>query len=160
MHLVWGLHHNNCNSVPISEGERGQAIITISQHDVRKLQLVKDAIRTGIHALLESNGCSKDETKRLIIAGAFGIYINVASAVAIGTVHSLPPNLLRQPVNAAGIVAKLALIALSQRVKTQAIASKVKGIELARAADFNQTFIQASIWDDIKIIGEGREKPE
>ena len=144
-------HKMHCNSVPISEGERGQAIITISQHDVRRLQLVKDAIRTGIHALLESNGCSEDETKRLIIAGAFGIYIDVASAVAIGTLHSLPPNLLRQPVNAAGIVAKLALIALSQRVKTQATASKVKGIELASAADFNQTFIQASIWDDIRL---------
>jgi len=77
----------------VSKEERGgQPAITITQHDVRELQLAKAAIRTGIQVLLEANGCAEDEIKQIIIAGAFGTYIDVASAVESGMLPSLPLN--------------------------------------------------------------------
>jgi len=144
--------------VLVGKEERGgQPAITITQHDVRELQLAKAAIRTGIQVLLEANGCSEDEIKQVIIAGAFGTYIDVASAVAIGMLPSLPLNRFRQAGNAAGMGAKLALISLSQRAEAQAVASRVNYIELASAPNFEQTFIQASYLGRYRIIDGRRE---
>lgn len=144
--------------VLIGEEERdGQPAITITQRDVRELQLAKAAIRAGIQVLLEVNGCTEDEMKQVIIAGAFGTYIDVASAVAIGMLPSLPLNRFRQVGNAAGMGAKLALISLGKRAEAQAVASRVKYIELGSAPHFEQTFIQASYLGRYRII-DGRRK--
>jgi uncharacterized 2Fe-2S/4Fe-4S cluster protein (DUF4445 family) len=126
------------------EEQGGQPAITITQRDVRELQLAKAAIRTGIQVLLETSGCSEEKIEQVIIAGAFGTYIDVASAVAIGMLPSLPLNRFRQVGNAAGMGAKRALISLSERAKAQAIASRIKYIELGSAPNFEQTFLQAS----------------
>jgi uncharacterized 2Fe-2S/4Fe-4S cluster protein (DUF4445 family) len=143
----------------VDEEERGgQPAITITQHDVRELQLAKAAIRTGIQVLLEANGCSENEIKQVLIAGAFGTYIDVASAVAIGMLPSLPLNRFHQVGNAAGMGAKLALISLSKRAEAQTIASRVKYIELGSAPNFEQTFVQASYLGRYRMINGRREK--
>jgi uncharacterized 2Fe-2S/4Fe-4S cluster protein (DUF4445 family) len=145
--------------VLVGEEERGrEPAITITQHDVRELQLAKAAIRTGIQTLLEANGCSEDEIKQVIIAGAFGTYIDVASAVAIGMLPSLPLNRFRQVGNAAGMGAKLALISLSRRAEAQAIASRVKYIELGSSRYFQKTFIQASYLGRYRMMRGRRKK--
>jgi uncharacterized 2Fe-2S/4Fe-4S cluster protein (DUF4445 family) len=145
--------------VLVGEEERGgQPAITITQRDVRELQLAKAAIRAGIQVLLETNGCSEEEMKQVIIAGAFGTYIDVASAVAVGMLPSLPLDRFRQVGNAAGMGAKLALISLSERTKTQTIASSVKYIELGSAPHFEQTFLQASYLGRYRITNGKREE--
>jgi uncharacterized 2Fe-2S/4Fe-4S cluster protein (DUF4445 family) len=144
--------------VLVNKEERGgKPAITITQHDVRELQLAKAAIRSGIQALLEANDCPEDKIKQVIIAGAFGTYIDVASAVTIGMLPSLPPNRFLQAGNAAGMGAKLALISLAKRAEAQVIASRVKYIELAGAPGFEQTFIQASYLGRYRII-DGKRK--
>ena len=140
------------------EERRGQPAITITQRDVRELQLAKAAIRAGIQVLLEANGCSEDEIQQVIIAGAFGTYVDVVSAVAIGMLPSLPLNRFRQVGNAAGMGAKLALISLGKRAEAQAIALRVKYIELASAPNFEQTFIQASYLGRYRMIDGRREE--
>ena len=144
--------------VLVSKEERGgKPAITITQHDVRELQLAKAAIRSGIQALLEAIDCPEDKIKKVIIAGAFGTYIDVASAVTIGMLPSLPLNRFRQAGNAAGMGAKLALVSLTKRAEAQAVASRVKYIELASAPGFEQTFIQASYLGRYRII-DGKRK--
>jgi uncharacterized 2Fe-2S/4Fe-4S cluster protein (DUF4445 family) len=145
--------------VLISKEERGgQPAITITGHDVRELQLAKAAIRTGIQVLLEASGCAEGDIKQVIIAGAFGTYIDVASAVTIGMLPPLPLSCFHQVGNAAGMGAKLALISLAKRAEAQAIASKVKYIELASIPNFGQTFIQASYLGQYRIRDGTREK--
>jgi uncharacterized 2Fe-2S/4Fe-4S cluster protein (DUF4445 family) len=144
--------------VLIGEEERGgKPAITITQHDIRELQLAKAAIRTGIQMLLETSGCSENEIKQVVIAGAFGTYIDAASAVEIGMLPALPLERFRQVGNAAGAGARLALISLSQRAEAQAIASKVNYLELATAPDFEKTFIQASFLGQYKMVKGRRE---
>lgn len=144
--------------VLIGKEERvGQPAITITQHDVRELQLAKAAIRTGIQTLLEANGGSEDEIKQVIIAGAFGSYIDITSAVIIGMLPLLPLSCFKQVGNAAGMGAKLALISLGKRAESQAIASQVKYLELASAPNFEQTFLQASYLGRYRIIDGRRE---
>jgi uncharacterized 2Fe-2S/4Fe-4S cluster protein (DUF4445 family) len=142
----------------VSKEERGgKSAITITQHDVRELQLAKAAIRSGIQALLEAIDCPEDKIKKVIIAGAFGTYIDVASAVTIGMLPSLPLNRFQQAGNAAGMGAKMALVSLTKRAEAQAVASRVKYIELASAPGFEQTFIQASYLGQYRII-DGKRK--
>jgi len=140
------------------EERKGKPAITITQHDVRELQLAKAAIRTGIQVLLETSGCSEAEIKQVIIAGAFGTYIDVASAVAIGMLPPLPLNRFRQVGNAAGMGAKLALISLKSRAKAQAVASRVSYIELASVPKFEQVFVQANYLGRYRIIDGKREE--
>lgn len=131
--------------VLVREEERsGNPAIVITQKDIRELQLGKAAIRTGIQLLLEAKGRLEEEISQVIIAGAFGSYIDVASAVTIGMLPSLPLERFKQVGNAAGMGAKMALISSSKRAEAQMIGSRAHYIELTTVPIFMQTFIQAS----------------
>ncbi len=122
----------------------GGDAITVSQKDVRELQLAKAAIRVGIRALLEAEGLSEDKIDEVVIAGAFGTFIDVESAVTIGMLPNLPLDRFKQVGNAAGTGARMALISRSQRLQAQQIALRDGYIELAGIPDFNRKFAEAS----------------
>jgi len=132
--------------------------IVITQQDVREIQLAKAAIRTGIQALLEANGYGEEKIKRVIIAGAFGTYIDVANAMAIGMLPTLPPERFQQVGNAAGTGARLALISRAKRAAAQKIVSGIKYIELAGVPGFSKTFMQASYLGKYRLKQGKREK--
>jgi len=121
----------------------GNKQITITQKDIRELQLAKGAIRSGINILLKSFRRSEDEIDKVIIAGAFGSYIDVSSAVIIGMLPPLPYNKFYQVGNAAGMGAKLALISQNERAEAHDIALKTSYIELATVPDFAHVFAKA-----------------
>jgi uncharacterized 2Fe-2S/4Fe-4S cluster protein (DUF4445 family) len=122
----------------------GSESITVSQKDVRELQLAKAAIRLGTRALAESAGIREDQIEEVIIAGAFGTFIDVESAVTIGMLPALPLDHFRQVGNAAGTGARLALISRNQRLLAQQIALRDGYIELAAIPEFNLKFAEAS----------------
>jgi uncharacterized 2Fe-2S/4Fe-4S cluster protein (DUF4445 family) len=125
------------------EADGSRPAITITQNDVRQVQLAKGAIRTGIQVLLESRGLSEADIDEVIIAGAFGTYIDVASAIAIGMLPALPLDRFRQVGNAAGIGAVLALVSSSRRREAHELARRAGYIELANSPDFMNIFTQA-----------------
>jgi uncharacterized 2Fe-2S/4Fe-4S cluster protein (DUF4445 family) len=130
--------------VLVREGESGAPMtVVLTQYDIRELQLAKAAIRTGIQVLLAENGRKEKELDQVIIAGAFGSYIDVSSAVAVGMMPGLPLERFRQVGNAAGMGARMALISSTQRRKAQALASRVKYVELGSAPQFSETFLNA-----------------
>jgi uncharacterized 2Fe-2S/4Fe-4S cluster protein (DUF4445 family) len=122
----------------------GLGPITISQKDVRELQLAKAAIRIGIQALVENEGLAENDLERIIIAGAFGTFIDVKSAVIIGMLPDLPLERFTQVGNAAGTGARLALISKTEREKAKEITKLDGYIELARIPDFNRKFAEAT----------------
>jgi uncharacterized 2Fe-2S/4Fe-4S cluster protein (DUF4445 family) len=129
----------------------GGAAITLTQRDVRQLQLAKGAIRTGIQALLEANGLADEDINQVVIAGAFGSYIDVSSATAIGMLPALPLQRFRQVGNAAGTGARLALISLQQRTQAQEIARRVHYIELAAVPNFQDIFAESMYLGQYRI---------
>jgi uncharacterized 2Fe-2S/4Fe-4S cluster protein (DUF4445 family) len=139
--------------VPEEAGENRPAV-TITQKDVRQVQLAKGAIRTGIQILLGSKGLQEQDIDEVIIAGAFGTYIDVASAITIGMLPSLPTDRFRQVGNAAGRGAVLALVSREKRGEAHAMARNVGYIELANSPDFMNTFTQAM------YLGPFREEEE
>jgi uncharacterized 2Fe-2S/4Fe-4S cluster protein (DUF4445 family) len=128
--------------VPESAGSERPPIL-VTQQDVRQVQLAKGAIRAGIRVLVESRGLSEEEIDQVIIAGAFGTYIDVASAITIGMLPSLPLDRFHQVGNAAGKGATLALVSLDKRHEAHAIARQAGYIELAGYPDFMNIFVQA-----------------
>lgn len=141
----------------LAEGaEPGRQAITLTQKDVREVQLAKAAIRSGIQALMEGAGCREEDICQVIIAGAFGSYIDVASAIDIGMLPVLPPDRFRQVGNAAGAGARLALLSVPQRAAAQSIASRVRYLELAGTRHFMETFVEASYLVRYRLRGGSR----
>jgi uncharacterized 2Fe-2S/4Fe-4S cluster protein (DUF4445 family) len=122
----------------------GLEAITIAQKDVRELQLAKAAIRLGIQALVENEGLTENNLEQIVIAGAFGTFIDVKSAIVIGMLPDLPLERFTQVGNAAGTGARLALISKTEREKAREIARRDGYIELARIPDFNRKFAEAT----------------
>jgi uncharacterized 2Fe-2S/4Fe-4S cluster protein (DUF4445 family) len=118
--------------------------ITLSQHDVRVLQLAKGAIRLGIQALVADAGLTEADIQQVIVAGAFGTFIDVASAIEIGMFPDLPLAHFKQVGNAAGTGARLALISLSQRAEARRLAEIDGYIELAAIPNFSRKFAEAT----------------
>jgi len=139
-------------------GHQAQSDIVITQKDVRQLQLAKSAIRAGIQTLLETRGYSETDIGRVIIAGAFGSYIDIQSAIDIGMLPPIERKRFRQVGNAAGIGAKLALLSRSQRRLAETVASRATYIELARCAGFNRTFMQATYLGKYRLKNGEREE--
>jgi uncharacterized 2Fe-2S/4Fe-4S cluster protein (DUF4445 family) len=117
--------------------------VVLSRKDVSEIQLAKGAIRAGIEILLEQVELKVDAIDEFIIAGAFGTYIDIASAVSIGMFPPLPHNRFRQVGNAAGIGAKLSLLSTAQRADAAALAAHVEYLELTNYPGFVNEFARA-----------------
>lgn len=129
--------------VLVDEREAQGPAIVFTQRDVRAVQLAKGAIRAGIQVLLEGAALNEQQIDQVIIAGAFGNYINLASAIAIDMLPDLPLDRFAQVGNAAGIGAKLALVSYPHRATAQSIAAHAHYFELAGSAHFNRAFVRA-----------------
>ncbi|MBI2915129.1 MAG: DUF4445 domain-containing protein [Firmicutes bacterium] len=124
------------------DSEQGAAI-TLSQRDVRQLQLGKGAISAGTKTLLAVLGIEAGMLSEVLLAGAFGSYIKKESAMAIGLLPPVDLNRVRAVGNAARIGAKLALISEDVRKEGLAAARDVEYVELAGRPDFQEAFMDA-----------------
>ncbi|MDD5700883.1 MAG: ASKHA domain-containing protein [Dehalococcoidales bacterium] len=142
----------------IYAGQEDNPAVVVTQKDVREVQLGKSAIRAGIQVLLETAGCLEEDIRQVLIAGAFGTYIDVGNAVILGMLPAIPLERFRQIGNAAGLGARQSLLSLKKREMEQAIARRVHYIELAGTPSFNKTFIQAQYLGKYRLKSGRREK--
>jgi len=117
--------------------------IVINRKDVSEIQLAKGAIRAGIDVLLDEAGVEVEQVERVVVAGAFGTYLDVANARAIGMFPALPLDRFDQVGNAAGIGAKLALLSRRFRNIAEEIAHHVEYVELTTDARFASAYMDA-----------------
>ena len=108
---------------------------------MRAVQLAKAAIRTGVLMLLAEAGLTESAIERFVIAGAFGAYIDVASAIEIGLLPDLPRERFVQVGNAAGLGVRQMLCARGARAQAAEIAARCRYVELSTRADFQKTFM-------------------
>lgn len=64
--------------------------VRLSQNDIRELQLAKAAVASGLRLLLLRWGGSHDDIRAVHLAGAFGNYVRLESAVRIGLLEVAP----------------------------------------------------------------------
>ena len=119
--------------------------ITISRADVSEIQLAKGAMRAGVRILLKEAGLAESDLEGIVVAGAFGTYIDVGSAVAIGMFPPLSLDRFQQVGNAAGMGARMALLSTNQRAKALEIARRAEYIELTNEPSFPAEFARAMV---------------
>ena len=129
--------------VVVSAAENSGTEITFSRSDVNEIQLAKGAIRTGIDILLQHAGVREESIEEVVIAGAFGTYLDVQSGIEIGMLPRIDRNRYRQVGNAAGSGARMALLSLDQRTRAIQIAKSIEYIELTIEKDFSSFFARA-----------------
>ncbi len=129
--------------------------LVFTQADVRNLQLAKGAIRAGIELLLQQAGLEAQMLDRIIIAGAFGMYIRPESAIAIGMLPNLPITSIEQVGNAAGIGVKLALLSEPMRETAKRLAANSIYFEQAGNKSFMKSFIRQL---NFPVLVEGRQR--
>jgi len=117
--------------------------IVITRRDIGEIQLAKGAIQAGINILLAEAGLKETDIDQVIIAGAFGSYINVDSAIAIGILPRLPPQCFNQVGNAAGMGAKIILVSNEKREQAKKIPNQVHYVDLITNSNFFQEFSKA-----------------
>jgi uncharacterized 2Fe-2S/4Fe-4S cluster protein (DUF4445 family) len=128
--------------VPASTSRTGRDV-RVMRKDVNEIQLAKGAVRAGAEVLLEKAGIQPTELDRVIIAGAFGTYLNVDSAVAIGMLPRTERTRYQQIGNAAGTGARRMLVSLEQREIAESIARRVEFVDLAKHPSFTRIYSQA-----------------
>ncbi|HLB11950.1 MAG TPA: ASKHA domain-containing protein, partial [Dehalococcoidia bacterium] len=119
------------------------AEISITQQDIRELQLAKGAIYAGIQVLKKELGIEDKDIAQVLLAGAFGTYVNPSSARRIGLIPPLPPDRVKAIGNSAGYGAQLALMSAAERKIAGLIARQAEHVRLSGRADFQHYFIQA-----------------
>ncbi|MHA1925723.1 MAG: ASKHA domain-containing protein [Candidatus Thorarchaeota archaeon] len=128
-----------------SEESGSERRIVFTQKDVRQVQLAKGAILAGASILMESAGIGVSDIDRLLLAGAFGTYIDPRNALAIGL---LPPIDIEKVIpvgNAAGEGAKRMLLSSKERILIEQIVKRTNYLELARHENFDKIFARATV---------------
>lgn len=128
-------------AVILAEESADAPPVRFTQHDVRAVQLAKSAIRTGTQLLCAEAGLAESDIDRFVIAGAFGAYIDVGSALAIGLLPPLPRERFLQVGNAAGLGVQQMLAARQRRRRAAELAASCHYLELSSRADFQSTFL-------------------
>ena len=116
------------------------APVTLSQNDIRQLQLAKAAIAAGIRIIKRRFGGNACEGAPIYLAGAFGNYVNRKSACRIGLVRA-PVERIESAGNTALLGAKMALFAPDPREDFGQIRSRIEHVSLAADPEFQKTFV-------------------
>lgn len=128
--------------------------VVVAQDDVRAVQLAKAAVRTGVDLLLERMQVVEAEIDRFLLAGAFGAYIDLGSAMDVGLLPRLSREKFAQVGNAAGVGIARMLASTAERDLAAAIAARCAYVELSTNPQFQKRFI-----GNIGFSSIGEERP-
>jgi len=125
----------------LREGREGEPRITVTQNDIRAIQLAKAALYAGVKLLMEKQGVERVDTIRF--AGAFGSFIDPKYAMVLGLIPDCDLSEVKAVGNAAGTGALMALLNRGYRREIEKEVSKIEKIETALEPHFQQLFINA-----------------
>ncbi len=115
--------------------------ITITQKDIRQIQLAKGALYCGCKLMMRRMGIERVDVVK--IAGAFGTHVDREKALIMGLFPDCPIDKIVAVGNAAGDGARAALINRKKRDEANWVARNVEYIELTVEEDFQQQFMEA-----------------
>ncbi|WP_439627679.1 ASKHA domain-containing protein [Shinella sp.] len=119
----------------------GEQRITVTQNDIRAIQLAKSALYAGIKLLMEKQGVDHVDTIRF--AGAFGSFIDPKYAMVLGLIPDCDLNEVKAVGNAAGTGALMALLNRDHRREIEQTVNRIEKIETALEPNFQQLFVNA-----------------
>ena len=128
--------------IVLRPGEAGaRQEIVLTQDDVRQVQLAKGAIASGVAMLQHVAGVPVERVAELMLAGGFGNYLSIESALRIGLIPPLARERIRYVGNAASLGAQLCLVSEAERARADSVARRIEHVSLAAHPDFEQIFV-------------------
>ncbi len=121
----------------------GQDLV-ITHRDISQLQMAKGAIYAGAKLMLDQLGLARVE--RVLLAGAFGNYLDPADLCAIGLLPGVVPEMITSLGNAAGTGAAMLLLSVSQRDRAQDLARRMRYLELAAHPAFQDAYLEGMMF--------------
>ena len=121
------------------ESDAGPAV-TLTQPDVREVQLAKAPIRVGVEVLLEEVGAGPEDVDAVFAAGAFGSSVRADGLVALGILPAAMAGRIHPVGNVAGMGAKVALASEERLEEARRLARRIRHVELMLRQDFQARF--------------------
>ena len=124
--------------------------ITLTQSDIRQIQMAKSAFYSGMRMILKHLG-ENLQIKQVFLAGAFGNYINTKNAKFIGMIPDIPDDKIYQIGNAAGVGAQHCLLDKSLRDKAEQLLKKIHYVEIAVKEEFQKEYATAMYFPHLNL---------
>ena len=116
--------------------------ITVTQGDIRAIQLAKSALYAGARLLMDERGV--DKVDRVVLAGAFGAHISPLHAMVLGMIPDVPLDKVTSAGNAAGTGARIALCNVAARTEIERVVGQISKVETAIEPKFQEHFVAAN----------------
>ncbi|MEM6374545.1 MAG: ASKHA domain-containing protein, partial [Pseudomonadota bacterium] len=116
--------------------------VTVTQGDIRAIQLAKSALYAGARLLMDERGV--DKVDRVVLAGAFGAHISAKHAMVLGMIPDVPLDRVTSAGNAAGTGARLALCNVGARKEIETVVRQITKVETAIEPKFQEHFVNAN----------------
>ncbi len=116
--------------------------ITVTQGDIRAIQLAKSALYAGARLLMDEMGV--DRVDRVVLAGAFGAHISPKHAMVLGMIPDAPLDRVTSAGNAAGTGARIALCNVAARAEIERVVGEITKVETAIEPRFQEHFVNAN----------------
>lgn len=131
------------NSYLLHDGTAdGGPRITVTNTDIRQIQMAKAALYSGARLLMDKFGV--DKVDRVVLAGAFGAHISPKHAMVLGMIPDAPLDKVTSAGNAAGTGARIALLNTDARREIEKTVHQIHKIETAIEPRFQEHFVNAS----------------
>lgn len=121
---------------------QGGPRITVTQGDIRAIQLAKSALYAGARLLMDEMGV--DRVDRVVLAGAFGAHISTKHAMVLGMIPDAPMDKVTSAGNAAGTGARIALCNRAARAEIERVVGRITKVETAIEPRFQEHFVAAN----------------
>ena len=122
--------------------EHGGPRITVTNRDIREIQMAKAALYSGARLLMDKFGV--DKVDRVVLAGAFGAHISAKHAMVLGMIPDAPLDKVTSAGNAAGTGARIALLNTAARAEIEETVRAIHKVETAIEPRFQEHFVNAS----------------
>ncbi|WP_298848858.1 ASKHA domain-containing protein [uncultured Ruegeria sp.] len=116
--------------------------ITVTQGDIRAIQLAKSALYAGARLLMDE--MDVENVDRVVLAGAFGAHISTKHAMVLGMIPDAPLEKVSSAGNAAGTGARIALCNIGSRAEIERVVREITKIETAIEPKFQDHFVAAN----------------
>ncbi len=120
----------------------GGPMITVTQGDIRAIQLAKAALYAGARLLMDE--LNIEHVDRVTLAGAFGAHISPKHAMVLGMIPDCPLDKVTSAGNAAGTGARIALCNIAARSAIEEEVRRIHKVETAIEPRFQEHFVAAS----------------
>lgn len=120
----------------------GGSLITVTQGDIRAIQLAKSALYAGARLLMDE--MEVDRVDRIVLAGAFGAHISPKHAMVLGMIPDAPLDKVTSAGNAAGTGARIALCNIAMRARIEDLVGRITKVETAIEPRFQEHFVAAN----------------